>query len=79
MKGLRTYILQCLSNMLTENSNITKLLPKVQRTKGVLLHGDGLAWVVVIKQGAKCMRKLRGKDPRRTSRLLRKHIHEMMK
>lgn len=38
--------------MLTENSNIKKLLPKVQRTKGVLLHGDSLAWVVVIKQGA---------------------------
>ena len=39
--------------MLTENSNITKLLPKVQRKKGVLLHGDGLARVVLIKQGAK--------------------------
>ena len=43
--------------MLTENSNITKLLPKVQRKKGVLLHGDGLVWVVVIKQGAKQLRE----------------------
>lgn len=47
-----------------ENSNITKLLPKVQRTKKVYFCMSGLAWVVVIKQGAKCMRKLRGKDPR---------------